>query len=233
MRTDKHRNHPSLRGMGKGSMAVSGLSVPYRVMFLGDSLTLGLNATAQGGFRQPTSDDMTIDGRTFTAVGSQVDGSFANNRHEGHSGWTSAQLLGGLARWLDDASPIDIVHLMIGTNDLATSVTQATLFNQISALLDLIHGWRIKTWINVSALPPNGNSPLNTLISTFNAALPGFLATYSNTLGRRVHASVAGSTCSMANVVAGGDNTHPVTAGYNQMEVQIRADFNAIMNVWV
>ena len=206
----------------------SGIAVPNRIMPLGDSITQGLNDITNGGWRKGLDADLVTDGRNVLFVGSGADGSFTNNLHEGHSGYFTSQILTDLLRYLDNWKP-DVVLLMIGTNDCATGdITGAA--NNLALILDVIHRWRFKCWINVANCPQNTNSTINTNINTYNALIPGIVSARTS-VGRRIRASVAGQQCGSGNL--GGDGTHPTTTGYNNIRATLRTDMNAILNTWV
>ncbi len=87
---------------------------PIRVMPLGDSITAGSSA---GGYRAPLFNALTTAGLDVDFVGGQSLGSGFDADHEGHPGWTDAQIALQAAWFLGD-NPADVVLLHIGTNSL-------------------------------------------------------------------------------------------------------------------
>lgn len=201
-----------------------------RVMPLGDSITEGAQNFTHGGFREGLTADLVTDGRTVLMVGSGATGAFANNQHEGHSGYYSQNIIDGLWRWLDDAQP-QVVLLGIGTNDCAISADVDGLLARVGLLIDMTHMWSRRCWISVRTLTPFVDPVLNARVDQFNAALNPQIILPRAAAGRRVHHSIAGSSVSLANI--SGDNVHPTPVGYGQMQIQHRSDVNAILNVWV
>ena len=111
---------------------------PVKIMPLGDSLTSGYGETTtyplMVGYRQALLNRLTSTGYVVDFVGSQIAGDgipgFDAN-HEGHGGWTSAQVAGNVYQFLVD-NPADIVLLHIGTNGLVTNVTEVqNILNEI------------------------------------------------------------------------------------------------------
>jgi lysophospholipase L1-like esterase len=219
-------------GVNHKQYATQGLSSPFRLWFLGDSLTEGANNLTNGGFRKQVVDGLTTDGRPPNCVGTLSTGSFTENEHDGHSGIAAFQMVDQMPRWLEDVQPVDIVCLMIGINDLAVGQTVANTLARIGNIMDIIFAARHRTWVSVSTLFPNGNSSLNTLVDSFNAGLPTLVSDRTG-YNKRAHFSNAGAACPLADVIAGGDNTHPIAAGYAPVAVVRRADINAIYNAWV
>ena len=87
--------------------------VAIRIMPMGDSITeWQCNEESQGGYRNYLGN--ALQGKiSFDFVGSQ----YGCGNHEGHSGWTIAQLQGIAADVLSTHTP-DVVLIQAGTNDL-------------------------------------------------------------------------------------------------------------------
>ncbi len=90
-----------------------------RIMPFGDSITVGAGSRAGDGYRARLHRDLTAAGLRVNFVGSRSSGPGPDPDHEGHSGWTMAQLSARADRWLRRARP-DVVLLHVGTNDLRT-----------------------------------------------------------------------------------------------------------------
>jgi hypothetical protein len=90
-------------------------AAPVRIMPLGDS------NTGRVGYRAPLSLAMRAEGYDKDFVGSRsnsCDGGCAYDPdHEGHGGWTPAEIAAALPAWLQSTPP-EVVLLHIGTNQL-------------------------------------------------------------------------------------------------------------------
>ncbi|WP_327070512.1 GDSL-type esterase/lipase family protein [Kitasatospora sp. NBC_01302] len=109
-----------------------------RVMPLGDSITYGQGSCTGGGYRLPLANLVAGQSRySVDFVGSQQHGAMADPDHEGHPGYRTDQILGGVDGWLAAAHP-DVVLLHIGINDLNQGVDQNTAANTAHQLIDRI-----------------------------------------------------------------------------------------------
>jgi len=94
-------------GLEKGYLADSAAT---RIMPLGDSIT------SRVGYRPELYFDLTGFGHNIDFIGSGTDPSGTHDRnHEGHSGFTPADIASSLGSWLNQNSP-DLITLHIGTN---------------------------------------------------------------------------------------------------------------------
>lgn len=167
-------------------------------MPLGDSITQWqCNNESSGGYRSFLGDSIKHGGYSFDFVGSQYD----CGNHEGHSGWTIAQLEGIAATVLAAHTP-DVVLIQAGTNDLffnqpgysqganvtGTLARMDTLLNTTFTLLPratvLVSG---VTYINATLCanyssapwhPPNCPPDMDAWIVQLNAALPALTSSY-------------------------------------------------------
>lgn len=127
--------------------------ITAKIMPLGGSVTAGLEDGAQGlparservGYRAALYDDLRARGYPIDLVGTQSDGTAVagfDAEHEGHPGWTAAELAygrvsdgsDGIYAWLE-ANPADVILLHGGTHGLNTSPAQ------IAEILDEIERW--------------------------------------------------------------------------------------------
>ncbi|MGE5796951.1 MAG: SGNH/GDSL hydrolase family protein [Ignavibacteria bacterium] len=121
-----------------------------RIMPLGDSITSGVDKDSTTHVRGPrrTLDSLLNNaGYSFDFVGSLNSGlpNDFDRDHEGHGGWVAMPPLNGsqgalgnsLTSWLN-LNPPDIVLLHIGTNDLNSSKTAASVANDVVKLLDTV-----------------------------------------------------------------------------------------------
>ena len=162
-----------------------------RIMPMGDSITQWhCGSDSQGGWRSYLFNAAQAAGAAFDTVGSQ----YGCGSHEGHSGWTVADLLHLAPTTLPAHTP-DIVLVQAGTNDLyykdarganatGTLARHDALLNATFTLLPsatvLLSG---VTWINATrcATYPAGPCPpdMQANIEALNAALPSLAAAYT------------------------------------------------------
>jgi lysophospholipase L1-like esterase len=112
------------------------LGQPVKLMPLGDSITQGDKSTNTNGYRSTLYNSCATAGIPVDFVGSLQDGNFPDKDHEGHGGWTSAQILDSIGNFLSTQNP-QIVFLHIGTNDVAT-VDPSEIASNIESTVDLI-----------------------------------------------------------------------------------------------
>jgi lysophospholipase L1-like esterase len=220
--------HGHLPAMSSYIRAAAGITSPYRLQCIGDSITAGSGDLTNGGYRKQLDADLTTDGRPPDMVGSLADGSFGDNQHNGLSGAFTLDLLTKMWAWLEYGNP-HIVLLQIGTNDCATAYDLPNLPARVGTLLDMVHMFNPRTWVSVSDLTPLTDATYNARVNTFNAALPAVVATRV-AAGRRAHFSQSGSAVSPGNL---SDGVHPNATGYAQKATVLRADVNVILNAWV
>jgi lysophospholipase L1-like esterase len=82
--------------------------IPLRIMPLGDSITLGLTSRTFSGYRDDLCRRLTAAGLDVDLVGSVASGTGPDIDHEGHPGWTIAQIAAMADAWLAAAAP-DVV----------------------------------------------------------------------------------------------------------------------------
>jgi lysophospholipase L1-like esterase len=159
-----------------------------RVLPLGDSITEGVN----GGYRDVLYSRLTTAGYTVDYVGPRYD-QYANGPdkdHAGTPGWNSGNVLGAIDGYLATYDP-DVVLLLIGTNDLAWWVADATApadaAARVGQVIDRVQatGARIilatTPPIQDASVPPNGRSR-SQLLRDYNAALRTLAAARGVTL---------------------------------------------------
>ena len=175
-----------------------------------------------GSYRSPLYDALVssgIDNASFRFVGSQVAGPstlpLLQRNHEGHPGWTVAQLTGIANTWV--AFQPDIVLLHAGTNDAngvhstAQYVADMTLLLNVTATRLPLARVFVATIINSYFKPANPG-----IIAAYNAALPAVVAAFPN--ASLVDMAAQTGLCSPAGVdCVSTDRTHPTMAGYPRM----------------
>lgn len=186
-----------------------------RIMPLGDSITAGIGSSTDDGYRWQLAKYLIDVQQLYTAtwVGSQTSGLQSNPHHEGHSGWTIADLTTGIDGWMATYQP-DVVLLEAGVNDARQGADASTMAAHMSALLGRILADSPSVRVIVGdVVPPwygTQQDVASVAVQRFDALLPSVVAT-------------AGPQVSLARMSAGvtssqlGDGLHPNDAGYWDM----------------
>jgi lysophospholipase L1-like esterase len=179
-----------------------------RVMPLGDSITDGLNVP--GGYRIELWQKFVAGGYKIDFVGSQFNGppSLGDHDHQGHSGWTIAQIDANVVNWLRATTPRTVL-LHIGTNDMFSQSAGAP--QRLSTLIDKITNTAPDAEVFVaSIIRLNG---ADSQVRTYNAAIPGIVQSKVNA-GKRVHFVDMYPALGAADLA---DGVHPNAGGYGKM----------------
>ncbi|MEE1939379.1 SGNH/GDSL hydrolase family protein [Streptomyces sp. TRM 70361] len=184
-------------------------AAPVRVMPLGDSITDGL--TVPGGYRIDLWQKLVADGYEIDFVGSMANGpsSLGDRDHEGHSGWTIAQIDASIDGWLQAYEP-GTVLLHIGTNDMYRQDPGGAP-GRLSALIDRITGRLPGVELLVATIIPLPFADAN--VRAYNAAIPGIVRSKAEA-GRRVHLVEMYGALTAADLA---DGVHPNATGYSKM----------------
>jgi lysophospholipase L1-like esterase len=188
--------------------AADGAATAVPIMPLGDSITQGGSI---GGYRLDLGAKLRADGHAIDFVGSLADGpaSMPDRDHEGHPGWTIAQIDGSVSGWLNTYHPHTIL-LHIGTNDMYGS-DPAGAPRRLSALVDKITSQAPDTELFVATIIPI--SFADQTVRTFNAAIaPDMRAKAA--AGKRVHLVDMYPSVAISDLP---DGIHPNAAGYSKM----------------
>ncbi|WP_030451444.1 RICIN domain-containing protein [Herbidospora cretacea] len=180
-----------------------------RVMPLGDSITDGFNVP--GGYRVNLWQRFVQAGHTVDFVGSGFNGpaSLGDHDHEGHSGWRIDQIDAQIVGWLQAYTPRTIL-LHIGTNDMGQQFQVSTAPARLSALIDKIRANAPQAELFVAQITPSADPAFNARIQTFNAAIPGIVAS-KGPLTHLVDMNTGFTTADLA------DGLHPNQTGYDKM----------------
>ncbi|WP_447009045.1 GDSL-type esterase/lipase family protein [Saccharothrix sp. DSM 118769] len=180
-----------------------------RVMPLGDSITDGFNVP--GGYRVDLWQKFVAGGYSIDFVGSSSNGpgNLGDRDHEGHSGWTIAQVDANVVAWLRTHTPRTVL-LHIGTNDIYGS-DPAGAPNRLSALIDKITTQSPDAVLLVATITPL--SSYDDRVRTFNAAVPGIVRAKADA-GRKVHLVDMYRALTTADLA---DGVHPNAGGYSKM----------------
>jgi lysophospholipase L1-like esterase len=182
-----------------------------KVMPLGDSITDGVGMPNGGGYRIDLWQKLVAGGYSIDFVGSLVNGpsSLGDRDHEGHSGWTIAQIDANIVSWLRTYAPRTIL-LHIGTNDMYGG-NPAGAPQRLSALIDKITAQSPNTELFVATIIPMSSA--DATVRTFNAAIPGIVQSNVNA-GKHVHLVDMYRALTTADL---GDGVHPNAGGYSKM----------------
>ncbi|MCP2163229.1 GDSL-type esterase/lipase family protein [Goodfellowiella coeruleoviolacea] len=180
-----------------------------RVMPLGDSITDGFNVP--GGYRIGLWQKLLAGGHTVDFVGSMSNGpsSLGDRDHEGHSGWTIAQIDANVVNWLRTHTPRTIL-LHIGTNDMYGGDPGGAP-QRLSALIDKITAQSPDADLFVATITPLAN--FDSAVRAFNATVPGIVRSKANA-GKKVHLVDMYAALSTADLA---DGVHPNAGGYAKM----------------
>jgi len=183
-----------------------------KVMPLGDSITDGL--VVPGGYRIGLWQRFVANGQKVDFVGSLSNGpaSLGDHDHEGHSGWRIDQIDANIVGWLNAQQPHTVL-LHIGTNDISQNDDLPGAPNRLSALIDHITATVPSAEVFVAEIIPLGNASLDAEVRTFNAAIPGIVAS-KVAAGKHVHLVDMHSALTAADLQ---DGVHPNAGGYDKM----------------
>jgi lysophospholipase L1-like esterase len=187
----------------------------FRVMPLGDSITAGTGSSSGDGYRAQLARYMVEVQQLYTAtwVGSQSSGPQSNPHHEGHSGWTIADLTTGIDGWMATYQP-DVVLLEAGVNDARAGADAATMAARMQALLGRILADSPTVRVIVGDIMPPWRGTQQDIASVaaqrYNVLLPQVVAA----AGPRV--SLARMSLAVTSSQL-GDGLHPTDAGYWDM----------------
>jgi lysophospholipase L1-like esterase len=178
-------------------------------MPLGDSITDGL--TVPGGYRIDLWQKLVAGGYTVDFVGSLANGpaNLGDHDHEGHSGWTIAQIDADIAGWLRTYTPRTIL-LHIGTNDMYGG-DPAGAPARLATLIDHITAQSPTTELFVATIIPLSFS--DATVRAFNAQIPGIVQSRA-AAGKHVHLVEMYSALTTADLA---DGVHPNAGGYSKM----------------
>ncbi|WP_240196822.1 GDSL-type esterase/lipase family protein [Nonomuraea lactucae] len=155
-----------------------GLSVTVadvRLMPLGDSITQGVGSSTSEGYRAPLYERLKWLGRDVDFAGSLEDGSFADNDHEGHSGWRIDQIQNDAADCAVPAYRPNVVTLHAGTNDMNQDYQLATAPERLGGLIDQVLDDAPDATVLVATLVPATKEGLQPRIDAYNARIPAIV----------------------------------------------------------
>lgn len=210
-------------------------STSLKIMPLGDSITEGYmtGLTIRNGYRKPLKAKLDSNGLDIDLVGSEVDGDFMDNEHEGHGGWhakhwfgnTSYSIAAHLTEYLNQNHP-NIVLFHLGTNDIGeyddsrNDNTIDTTVADISGLLDTIYTFDPNVKVILAKITnridkistPNLNE--NDTTTAFNTLLEQMAF---NRISNGDNLYLVDMESALIYPDDLSDSTHPNEVGYNKM----------------
>ncbi|MEO0651763.1 MAG: GDSL-type esterase/lipase family protein [Planctomycetota bacterium] len=163
-----------------------------RLMPLGDSIVAGFGSV--GGWRLPLFYGLDAAGiASIRQVGQKTNNwptTLPPAGHEGHGGWTLADLIafddGGLSpsstiESILEASQPSLILLHAGTNDAFETSTWQLAAERLEELLDRIEAWDPNTTVSVALVIPTGDPSANLCIDWINAQAEALVAARSQT----------------------------------------------------
>jgi len=205
--------------------------MPCVILPVGDSITQGVGSSTGGSYRAPLFHLANAKGQAITFVGANMDGPATVDNlpfpraNSGYSGFNIDMTAGrqGVSQFfpahITTYKP-HIVLLMIGTNDVDTGVTDASM--RLGALMDTMLNADPKLVLVVAQIVPQQRATPDTKnmqIQAYNAAIPALVKARVDA-GKHVKlvdmhgAFTARADFSTAYLV---DQLHPNDAGYQVM----------------
>lgn len=195
---------------------------------IGDSITHGVSANhrdVRGGYRLPLARGLLARGVRVHYVGTTATNPAPGlagfgQRHDGHSGWRTSDVLEQLPAW--SVPTPDIVILALGTNDLRhQSTPEGTVFRLGQLVVMLTERFPAATVV-VTAIVPSGPAGHCDATTREYDGLVRALVEEQSLLGRRVEladvwASYTSGACTTRRGLLSRDRIHPTAAGYTAM----------------
>ena len=181
-----------------------------RIMPLGDSITGGNDDAADGAYRPALWQRLVAGGYQVDFVGSKVLGPPApfDLDHEGHGGFTIAQIDEGVGLWFPSARP-HVVLLHIGTNDMGVDITGVD--TRLEHLLGSIAAAAPAAHVFVATIIPAASAPKQANILEYNEMVVDATARAGSRF-HLVHLHEA-----LNNTTDLADGLHPNATGYDKM----------------
>ena len=186
---------------------------PVPIMPLGDSITDG--AQFPGGYRIHLWDLLVSSGFNIEFVGSLSNGpkELPSRNHEGHSGWSIAEIDAQVQGWLDKYQP-RIILLMIGTIDIVRLIDIEHAPDRLRTLIDDITAVLPDSHLIVAAITPAADPGYDEFVVQFNSFIPDIVADEA-AQGKLVSFVDMHSALDPAMDLI--NDVHPTLDGYNKM----------------
>lgn len=195
---------------------------------IGDSITHGVAANhrqVRGGYRLPLARGLLARGVRVHYVGTTTGNPSPRlagfgQRHDGHSGWRTDDVLEHLPSW--SVPTPDVVLLALGTNDLRQHSTPESTVLRLERLVVLLAERFPAATIVVTAVAPSGSAGECDTTTREYDGLVRALVEEQSLLGRQVEladvwASFTSGACTTRRGLISGDRIHPTATGYSAM----------------
>ncbi|KAF9024252.1 SGNH hydrolase, partial [Hymenopellis radicata] len=183
------------------------------ILPFGDSITFGIGSSDGNGYRNVLHGLLDARSNAVNMIGSIKAGTMADNDNEGHSGFTISQLANDAGTRSSLAQRPNVVLLHIGTNDMNLNSDTANAPTRLGSLIDQIFTATPDAVLIVAQIIASTLASTQSLIATYNAAVPGVVATRRNA-GKKVLVVDMGSLLTSSDM---SDFLHPNNQGYSKM----------------
>jgi lysophospholipase L1-like esterase len=201
--TGENQGEPGTIGMSDGTL---------HILPLGDSITLG----AQGGYRNDLYNALTEQGYKVDMVGTQYDTSteIDDKDHEGHPGFTIANMRSEVDGYLSAITTPDVVIVMLGTNDEAwwTTKKPEETKDEMVELVDHLREKLPDAVLIISTIPPQSSmnvEPVNMdraeMTKQYNAGIKTALGEHKDA-GKKVFVADPNAILTLSDLY---DGIHP------------------------
>ncbi|CAO1598290.1 hypothetical protein XANCAGTX0491_002060 [Xanthoria calcicola] len=201
-------------------------------MPLGDSITAGypgnpnLPGTPYNSYRKHLSELLGADGYTVEFIGSQRDGDFANNRHEGQSGARISTISANADRTLPQRPNVVLLHA--GTNDIGVTPDAA---QQLDNLVEKILARCPDAVVMVAAIIHRANPADDALTVKFNVEVRKIVQDRRDVRGQHVYLVDQYAAILPGDLI---DGLHPSPAGYDKMAEAWRLALDQVVSTgWI
>ena len=213
--------------LGAGTAFIDATAArPIKLMPMGASLTRGYVQTnpliENGGYRTELYKLFQADGHLVNFVGTQKHGpaDLPDLDHQGSPGQQIDWMTPRATEYLNLTQP-DGVLLLMGTNDVRSSDTVATVLQQMSELIDTVAGHESRPTVFVASLPPidprtHTQAQIDKL-NAFNAALPDLVAQKKAQGADVVFVSMAALTLDDISDPPNDTGVHATPEGYKKI----------------
>jgi len=146
-----------------------------RILPLGASRVEGLRPEYES-YRYELWKDLKENNYTFDLIGTQSDNAYYppfnsedfDNDHEGRGGWTSGQILGGLADWLNETETPNVVLLSTpGGNDALQELPYENAVENINDIIDIIQADNPNVTIIIEQMAPGRSDIMTAELTRF------------------------------------------------------------------
>lgn len=195
---------------------------------IGDSITYGVSAghhDVRGGYRLPLARGLLARGVRVHYVGTTAGNPAPGlaefgQRHDGHSGWQTSDVLDHLGSW--SVPTPDVVVLALGTNDLRHHATPETAVFRLGQIVNALTARFPAATVVVTAIVPSGSAGTCDARTRAYDGLVRQLVADETLLERRVvladvWASYTSGSCATRRGLLSRDQIHPTAAGYRLM----------------